>query len=60
MVAADQHGEPRPESQAQRDDRNLAELLQELRVAGLGVQVLFVFPLARRHDHESAVRAPAR
>ena len=33
--------EPRDESQAQRDDRNLAELLQELRVAGLGVQVLF-------------------
>ncbi len=35
----------RPESQEQRDDRNLAELLQELRVAGLGVQVLFGFLL---------------
>jgi len=33
--------DPRAESDAQRDDRNLAELLQELRVAGLGVQVLF-------------------
>jgi len=36
----------RDESQAQRDDRNLAELLQELRVAGLGVQVLFGFLLS--------------
>ena len=33
--------DPRDESEFQRDDRNLAELLQELRVAGLGVQVLF-------------------
>jgi hypothetical protein len=37
---------PRKESEAQRDDRNLAELLQELRVAGLGVQVLFGFLLS--------------
>jgi hypothetical protein len=36
----------RDESPEQRDDRNLAELLQELRVAGLGVQVLFGFLLA--------------
>lgn len=36
---------PRDESEFQRDDRNLAELLQELRVAGLGVQVLFGFLL---------------
>lgn len=36
----------RQESEAERDDRNLAELLQELRVAGLGVQVLFGFLLA--------------
>ena len=36
----------REESQAERDDRNLAELLQELRVAGLGVQVLFGFLLS--------------
>jgi hypothetical protein len=34
-------GDPRDESPEQRDDRNLGELLQELRVAGLGVQVLF-------------------
>ena len=37
---------PRDESEAERADRNLAELLQELRVAGLGVQVLFGFLLS--------------
>jgi len=36
----------RPESLAQRDDRNLAELIQELRVVSLGVQVLFGFLLS--------------
>ena len=36
----------RQESAAQRDDRRLDELLQEFRVAGLGVQVLFGFLLA--------------
>jgi hypothetical protein len=36
----------RRESAEERDDRNLLELLQELRVAGLGVQVLFGFLLA--------------
>jgi uncharacterized protein DUF6328 len=34
------------ETATQRDDRNLAELLQELRVAGLGVQIIFGFLLA--------------
>jgi hypothetical protein len=38
--------DPRPESEAQRDDRNLAELVQELRVVSLGVQVLFGFLLS--------------
>jgi MFS family permease len=38
--------EQRKESEAQRDDRNLAELIQELRVASLGVQVLFGFLLS--------------
>jgi hypothetical protein len=38
--------DPRPESEAQRADRNVAELIQELRVAGLGVQVLFGFLLS--------------
>jgi len=36
----------RHETEAERIDRNVAELLQELRVAGLGVQVLFGFLLA--------------
>ena len=38
--------DPRDESAEERADRNLAELLQELRVAGLGVQVLFGFLLS--------------
>ncbi|HEY1653071.1 MAG TPA: DUF6328 family protein [Acidimicrobiales bacterium] len=33
-------------SEAERNNRNLADLLQELRVAGLGVQMLFGFLLA--------------
>jgi hypothetical protein len=36
----------RQETPAERDDRNLSELIQELRVAGLGVQVLFGFLLS--------------
>jgi hypothetical protein len=38
--------DPRRESAAERADRNLIELLQELRVVGLGVQVLFGFLLS--------------
>jgi hypothetical protein len=38
--------DPRDESRVERADRNLGELLQELRVAGLGVQVLFGFLLS--------------
>jgi hypothetical protein len=45
-MASVNSGDPRQESEAERDDRNLAELLQELRVAGLGVQVLFGFLLS--------------
>jgi cation transport ATPase len=45
-VREQQAQDPRDESQEERDDRNLAELLQELRVAGLGVQVLFGFLLS--------------
>ena len=48
--SADRRGEidtARPgETEAERADRNLLELLQELRVAGLGVQVLFGFMLS--------------
>jgi hypothetical protein len=36
----------RRETEEERDDRNLIELLQELRVASIGVQVLFGFLLA--------------
>jgi len=38
--------DPRRETETQRDDRNLAELIQELRVVSLGVQVLFGFLLS--------------
>ena len=38
--------DPRQETLAQRNDRNLAELVQELRVVSLGVQVLFGFLLS--------------
>jgi uncharacterized protein DUF6328 len=34
------------ETEAEREDRNLAELLQELRVAGLGIQIIFGFLLS--------------
>ena len=40
--------EPSPtgESESERNNRNLSDLLQELRVAGLGVQMLFGFLLS--------------
>lgn len=40
------HQDSRRETLAQRDDRNLGELVQELRVVGLGVQMLFGFLLS--------------
>ena len=41
------NSELRPgETEAERDDRHLVELLQELRVAGLGVKVIFALLLA--------------
>jgi MFS family permease len=46
MMEAPSAGDPRDETRAEQDDRNLIELLQELRVAGLGVQVLFGFLLS--------------
>ena len=45
-MASPSRRDPRDETQAEQDDRNLLELLQELRVAGLGVQVLFGFLLS--------------
>jgi hypothetical protein len=45
--AAEDSEPDRPgESEAQRDDRNFIELLNELRVVGIGVQVLFGFLLS--------------
>src|ERR1700751_4760536 len=38
-------GDGRDETQLERDDRNLAELLQEVRVVQTGVQILFGFLL---------------
>jgi hypothetical protein len=37
--------EDRPEGPLERADRNMSELLQELRVAQTGVQILFAFLL---------------
>ncbi len=48
----------RHETEAQRIDRNLGELLQELRVAGLGVQVLFGFLLAMPFTNRFATLDP--
>jgi hypothetical protein len=45
-VGTGEAGDSRDETVAQRDDRNTAELIQELRVVGLGVQVLFGFLLS--------------
>ncbi len=47
--------DPRPESRNEREDRNLNELLQELRVAGIGVQVLFGFLLSLAFTNRFAV-----
>ena len=50
-------GAPRNETALERSDRNLVELLQEVRVVQTGVQVLFAFlltaPLAPRFPHLS-------
>lgn len=54
-------GDTRDEARFQRDDRNLMELLQELRVAGLGVQVLFGFLLSLPFTTRfTALSAPQR
>jgi hypothetical protein len=44
--AASPGAAPPREAEAERNNRNLSDLLQELRVAGLGVQVLFGFLLS--------------
>ncbi|HEY2308574.1 MAG TPA: DUF6328 family protein, partial [Streptosporangiaceae bacterium] len=48
------------ETEAERDDRNLIELLQELRVAGLGVQVLFGFLLSLPFTNKFAQLSPGQ
>jgi O-antigen/teichoic acid export membrane protein len=48
------------ESEAQRDDRNVMELLNELRVAGIGVQVLFGFLLSLPFTSRFARLDPAQ
>jgi MFS family permease len=59
-MTSSESADPRDESEAERADRNLAELLQELRVAGLGVQVLFGFllslPFTNRFTHLSGAQ----
>jgi MFS family permease len=50
----------REESTAERADRNLGELLQELRVAGLGVQVLFGFLLSLPFTNRFTRLSPAQ
>jgi hypothetical protein len=59
---ADVAADGRRETEAERADRNFNELLQELRVAQTGVQILFAFLLTlpftqRFHDIDSEQRA---
>src|SRR2546423_4816528 len=51
---------PRPESREERLDRNLAELLQELRVALPGVQVLFAFLLVVPFNQRFTATTPGQ
>jgi uncharacterized protein DUF6328 len=53
-------GSGRQESEAQRLDRNLSELLQELRVALPGVQVLFAFLLTIPFNQRFALLTTAQ
>ena len=48
------------ETEAQRDDRNVMELLNELRVVGIGVQVLFGFLLSLPFTSRFARLDPAQ
>ncbi|HEX9065891.1 MAG TPA: DUF6328 family protein [Streptosporangiaceae bacterium] len=52
--------DPRNETESQRVDRNTMELLQELRVAGLGVQVLFGFLLSLPFTNRFAKLGPVQ
>jgi MFS family permease len=48
------------ETEAERDDRNLAELLQELRVAGLGIQIIFGFLLSIPFTNKFSALGPGQ
>jgi MFS family permease len=48
------------ETGAERDDRNLAELLQELRVAGLGIQIIFGFLLSIPFTNKFSALGPGQ
>jgi O-antigen/teichoic acid export membrane protein len=48
------------ETEAERDDRNLIELLQELRVAGLGIQVIFGFLLSIPFSNHFSALGPGQ
>jgi len=48
------------ETEAEREDRNLAELLQELRVAGLGIQIIFGFLLSIPFTNKFSALAPGQ
>ena len=52
--------DPRNETQPQRNDRNMMELLNELRVAGLGVQVLFGFLLSLPFTNRFVMLSPVQ
>jgi hypothetical protein len=50
----------REESEAQKLDRNWSELVQELRVIGIGVQILFAFLLSIAFQARFAKTSPAQ
>jgi hypothetical protein len=59
-VDARRHRYTRDESDAQRLDRNYSELLQELRVAQTGVQILFAFLLTIAFQQRFATLSSAQ
>jgi putative flippase GtrA len=58
--SAGQANRPSEETPAERHNRNLSDLLQELRVAGLGVQVLFGFLLSLPFTNRFALLSPSQ
>jgi len=58
--AAETEADRPGETGAERDDRNLMELLQELRVAGLGIQVIFGFLLSIPFSNHFSALGPGQ